>query len=82
MSESWRRRRVAATGAPPPTRGRRRWPTSCPDGTPFSIRQLIDTLPECDRRVGSLEIEDLWQGLETVVHFEEAFRQIVALEQN
>jgi len=46
------------------------------------MRQLIDTLWECDRRVGGLEIEDLWQGLETVLHFEDAFRQIAVLEQN
>jgi hypothetical protein len=79
MSESSRRRhRWAATYA-----GRRRWPTSRA-ATPLrsSMRQLIDTLRECDRRVGGLEIEDLWQGLETVLHFEDAFRQIAVLEQN
>jgi NDP-sugar pyrophosphorylase family protein len=53
-----------------------------PDRTPFSMPQLIDTLLERDRRVGGLEIEDLWQGLETVVHFEEAVRQVSELDQN
>ena len=78
MSELWRR--VVATGAPPPTRGRR--PTSCPDGTPFRVWQLIDTMPEWDRRVGSLEIADRRQGLETLVHFDRAVRQVAELEQN
>jgi hypothetical protein len=81
MSESWRR--VVATGAPPTYAGRgRRRPTSCPDGNPFRIRQLMDTMPECGRRVGSLEIADLRQGLETLVHFEGAVRQVAELEQN
>jgi hypothetical protein len=53
-----------------------------PDRTPFSMPQLIDTLLERDRRVGGLEIEDLWQGLETVFHFEEAVRQVAELEQS
>jgi NDP-sugar pyrophosphorylase family protein len=53
-----------------------------PDRTPFSMPQLIDTLLERDRRVGGLEIEDLWQGLETVVHFEQAVRQVAELDQN
>jgi NDP-sugar pyrophosphorylase family protein len=53
-----------------------------PDRAPFSMPQLIDTLLKRDRRVGGLEIEDLWQGLETVVHFEEAVRQVAELDQN
>jgi NDP-sugar pyrophosphorylase family protein len=52
-----------------------------PDGTPFTMPQLIETLLERNRRVGGFEIQDLWQGLETVVHFEEAVRQIAELEQ-
>ena len=40
------------------------------------------TLLECDRRVGGLEIEDLWQELQTVVDFEEAARQVAVSEQN
>ena len=52
-----------------------------PERTPFSMPQLIDKLLERNRRVGGLEIEDLWQGLETVVHFEEAVRQVAALEE-
>lgn len=51
-----------------------------PDRTPYSMPQLIETLLKRDRRVGGLEIEDLWQGLETVVHFEEAVREVAALE--
>ena len=53
-----------------------------PDRMPFTMPQLIETLLERERRVGGLEIEDLWQGLETVVHFEEAVRQVAELEQN
>src|SRR5438105_329349 len=47
-----------------------------PERTYFTMPQLIEKLLIAERRVGGLEIEDLWQGLETVVHFEDAVRRV------
>jgi hypothetical protein len=58
----------------PHTRGRRRLPTSC---APTALRSTSGSSSRHRRSatgVGGLEIEDLRQGLETVVRFKEAFR--------
>lgn len=46
----------------------------------FTMPQLIDVLLAGGKRVGGLEIHDLWQGLESITHFEEAVRQIGDLQ--
>jgi len=46
----------------------------------FTMPQLIEVLLAADRRVGGLEIEDVWQGLETVTHFEDAVRQVAEIQ--
>jgi NDP-mannose synthase len=48
-----------------------------PPRTPFTIPQLIDALLADGKRIGALEIEDVWAGLESISHFEEAVRQVV-----
>jgi hypothetical protein len=53
----------------------------CPHGTSFSMGST-STHCRSATRVGGLEIEDLWQGLETVVHFKEPFQQVVVSAQN
>jgi NDP-sugar pyrophosphorylase family protein len=42
----------------------------------FSMPELIETLLGRGKRVGGLQIHDLWQGLESVTQFEDAVRQI------
>ena len=51
-----------------------------PANTFFTMPQLIEVLLQAGKRVGGLEIEDLWQGLETIVHFEDAVRQVAELD--
>jgi len=46
----------------------------------LTMPQLIDELLAAGKRVGAFEIEDVWSGLESVSHFEEAVRQVVELE--
>jgi NDP-mannose synthase len=48
-----------------------------PPRTPFTMPQLIDALLADGKRIGALEIEDIWAGLESISHFEEAVRQVI-----
>jgi NDP-sugar pyrophosphorylase family protein len=50
-----------------------------PARTHFTMPQLIGTLLADGRRVGGIEIDDVWLGLEGVAQFEEAVRQVEAL---
>jgi NDP-sugar pyrophosphorylase family protein len=45
----------------------------------FTMPQLIHKLLGDGRRVGGLEIDDVWMGLEGIAHFEEAIRTVQAL---
>jgi NDP-mannose synthase len=47
----------------------------------LTIPQLIDTLLASGRSVGAFAVEDVWLGLESVVHFEEAVRRVEGLRQ-
>lgn len=46
----------------------------------FTMPQLIEVLLTAGRPVGGLEIDDVWQGLETVAHFEDAVRQVAEIQ--
>jgi NDP-sugar pyrophosphorylase family protein len=50
-----------------------------PERTFFTMPQLIETLLAGGRRIGALEIDDIWMGLESIGQFEEAVRQVEAL---
>ena len=45
----------------------------------FTMPQLIEALVAAGRRIGGLEIDDIWMGLESIGQFEEAVRQVEAL---
>jgi NDP-sugar pyrophosphorylase family protein len=49
-----------------------------PPRTFFTMPQLIEKLLRSGRRVGALEIEDIWMGLEGIAQFEEAIQTVEA----
>jgi NDP-sugar pyrophosphorylase family protein len=51
-----------------------------PARTFYTMPQLIQELLGRGRRVGALEIDDVWFGLENVAHFEEAIRHVEQLD--
>ena len=50
-----------------------------PPRTHLTFPELIERLLGGGRGVGGLEIEDVWLGLESIGHFEEAVRQVTDL---
>lgn len=50
-----------------------------PSGTFFTMPQLIIALLQAGRRVGAFPVDDVWIGLESIAHFEEAVRQVAEL---
>jgi len=51
-----------------------------PARTFLTMPQLIDALLRDGRRVGVMEIDDVWLGLESIAHFEEAIQRMEELD--
>jgi NDP-sugar pyrophosphorylase family protein len=47
-----------------------------PDGTFFTVPDLIRTLIAAGKTVGAYFVRECWIGLETIVHFEEALKEL------
>jgi NDP-sugar pyrophosphorylase family protein len=47
-----------------------------PQGTFFTIPELIQELLDAGRSVGAYHIQECWMGLETIQHFEDAIKEL------